>query len=129
MESLPSRQRLLSLTLALGNYLNGTSRQGGAYGFKLSALAELQSCKSQDGQMTLLHYIAKTTAAVGPDGGPLVAQLKRELSCFDDPVRFEWQRCSGRGHTRDGKGWRAAHRVHQLTRMEAPRVPPLATRS
>jgi len=84
-------QRLLARTLALGNYLNGTSRQGGAYGFKLGALAELTSCKSVDGQLTLLHYLAKTTASMGSDGGALVNQLKKELSAFDDPVRFEWQ--------------------------------------
>ena len=82
--------RLLSMCLAIGNYLNGTSRQGGAYGFKLSGLSEMQGCKSQDGKMTLLHYLAKATATKGSDGGPLVNQLKRELSSFDDPVRFEW---------------------------------------
>ena len=38
---------VLAKTLAIGNYLNGTSRTGGAYGFKLSALHELTSCKSQ----------------------------------------------------------------------------------
>ena len=87
--------RLLSKTLAIGNYLNGTSRQGGAYGFKLGGLAELQSCKSLDGKMTLLHYLAKLTATAGPDSGPLVDQLRRELSAFDDPVRFEWATVSG----------------------------------
>ena len=35
----------LQLVLALGNYLNGTSYRGGAYGFKLADLAKLE----QDG--------------------------------------------------------------------------------
>jgi len=83
-------RQLLALTLALGNYLNGTSRQGGAYGFKLSALSELQSCKSSDAQMTLLHYLAKKTAVGAPDGGSLLALLRTELPALDDPVRFEW---------------------------------------
>lgn len=82
--------RVLAKTLALGNYLNGTSRQGGAYGFKLAGLMELTGCKSIDGKMTLLHYLAKTTATQGRGNVPLVEQLKGELSAFDDPVRFEW---------------------------------------
>ena len=98
-------KKLLSHTLALGNYLNGTSRQGAAWGFKLSALNDLSGCKSIDGvllaplsrrlapphpishlltpsrassrmagKMTLLHYLAQSTAS-GTQRGGLVADL------------------------------------------------------
>jgi len=83
-------QRLLSMTLAIGNYLNGTSRTGGAYGFKLNVLADLASTKTVDGKSTLLHYLASKTATLGKGGGPLVADLRGELAELDDPVRFEW---------------------------------------
>ena len=37
-----SLRACLQLVLALGNYLNGTSYRGGAYGFKLADLAKLE---------------------------------------------------------------------------------------
>lgn len=82
--------KVLQETLAVGNYLNGTSRQGGAWGFKLSALNDLSNTKSVDGKKTLLHYLAERTAGSGADNGPLASQLRKELPCFDAPLRFEW---------------------------------------
>ena len=41
---------LLEYTLALGNYLNGQSSKGGAWGFKLEALAKLANTKTLDNQ-------------------------------------------------------------------------------
>jgi len=86
----PSLVHLLSHTLAYGNYLNGTSRTGGAYWFKLSVLSELTSTKSVDGTSTLLHYLARRVSTAAEDGGSLVSAVKAELSCMDEPVRFEW---------------------------------------
>ena len=51
--------KTLERVLALGNYLNGTSNRGGAYGFKLSDLAKLVQVKSADNKSTLLHYLAR----------------------------------------------------------------------
>jgi len=82
--------RLLQQTLAIGNYLNGTSRNGGAYGFKLNVLTDLASCKTTDGKSTLLHYLAKNTAKMGTGGAPLIDTVKKELSAMDAPLRFEW---------------------------------------
>ena len=71
--------QILSRVLALGNYLNGTSARGGAYGFKLGDLSKLVQVKSSDSRTTLLHYLARLLAD-GSDGKPGIAELKAELS-------------------------------------------------
>ncbi len=70
--------RLLERVLALGNHLNGTSNRGGAYGFKLADLAKLVQVKSADNKTTLLHYLARITAAAG--AGADLEALHEELS-------------------------------------------------
>ncbi len=42
----------LQLVLALGNYLNGTSYRGGAYGFKLADLAKLEQVGARSARDT-----------------------------------------------------------------------------
>lgn len=39
---------LLTYTLAFGNYLNGQSNNGGAFGFKLDIMSQLDDIKSND---------------------------------------------------------------------------------
>ena len=48
---------ILEIVLKLGNYLNGGTSKGGAYGFKLDTINKLKNTKSGDGQYTLLHYL------------------------------------------------------------------------
>lgn len=49
--------QLMALILKLGNYLNGGTAKGGAWGFKLDTINKLKNTKSQDNLYTLLHYI------------------------------------------------------------------------
>ena len=60
MEDLRTNAKLKSMMeviLAAGNYLNGTSARGGAYGFDLDTLQKLSDLRGQDGKFTLLDYI------------------------------------------------------------------------
>lgn len=52
-----SLQTLLTYTLAIGNYLNGQSNNGGAFGFKLDIMSQLDDVKTTDNQSNLLIYI------------------------------------------------------------------------
>lgn len=54
----PLLRVLLQQALALGNFLNGGSAKGAAWGFKLTSLDKLQAAKTCDGKSTLLHYLA-----------------------------------------------------------------------
>lgn len=47
------------LILAFGNYLNGQSNRGGAYGYKLDSLIKISDLKSTDNKKTLLTYLVE----------------------------------------------------------------------
>ena len=47
-------KKLMEIILALGNYLNGESDRGGAWGFRISLLTKLGNTKTADNSKTLL---------------------------------------------------------------------------
>jgi len=49
---------LLSIILAIANFLNANSAKKDAYGFTLSSLTKLKDTKAVDGKTTLLQYVA-----------------------------------------------------------------------
>ena len=51
--------RILELVLAVGNYLNGGTFRGGAYGFKLETLVKLGEVKTVDNKATMYNYLAQ----------------------------------------------------------------------
>ncbi|XP_012564642.1 formin-F-like [Hydra vulgaris] len=51
--------QLLEYILVLGNYMNGGTPRGAAYGFKLSVLTKLVDIKSYDKKHTLLDFIVE----------------------------------------------------------------------
>jgi len=54
-----SFQRLLEYVLSIGNYMNGGTNRGCAYGFRLSALVKLVDIRSADKKQTLLQFLAE----------------------------------------------------------------------
>lgn len=48
---------MIKCTLAIGNYVNGDSARGGAFGFKIDAITKAGDIKSADGKETLLMSI------------------------------------------------------------------------
>jgi hypothetical protein len=49
----------IQIVLTLGNFLNGGTPKGGAFGFKLNALSKLGETKSVDNKSSLVHYLIK----------------------------------------------------------------------
>lgn len=49
----------LEVILAHGNYLNGTSNRGGAWGFRIDILAKLNELKTTDNKKTLMLYLVE----------------------------------------------------------------------
>jgi len=74
-------QKVLTTVLAIGNYLNGTSARGGAYGFKLADLGKLVQVKSGDSKTTLLHYLASIIAKADPS---CIDRLKDDLNSLPE---------------------------------------------
>ncbi|OWZ19222.1 Formin like protein [Phytophthora megakarya] len=60
-------RRVLETILAIGNYLNGSTPRGGAYGFKLDTLMKLHTLKSVDPRVTLMHYLLRQLEEKSPD--------------------------------------------------------------
>jgi formin 2 len=52
-------RELLRVSLALGNYVNGGTPRGAAYGFKIDGLLKLSTVKSGDNKTTMLHFVVK----------------------------------------------------------------------
>ena len=61
------RRKLLQIVLRLGNFINGGSNKGGAYGVSFGTLMKLRTVKSSDNKMTLLHYVVTLAEAKYPD--------------------------------------------------------------
>ena len=49
--------KFLEILLAHGNYMNGVTAKGGAFGFQLTSLSKFYDMKSKDNKTTLLQYI------------------------------------------------------------------------
>ncbi|MES1909983.1 MAG: hypothetical protein MHM6MM_002655 [Cercozoa sp. M6MM] len=58
---------VFAFVLRLGNYLNGSTKDGGAYGFKLNTLKKLSSTKTKDNKSNLLQYLVQVLRRDRPD--------------------------------------------------------------
>ena len=76
--------------LAIGNYLNGGTNKGAAWGFKIESLNKLIGTKTVDGKSTLLHYLARKLAAKDA-----VDDLYDDLVHVEGAARVEWKECLG----------------------------------
>ena len=52
-------KRLLEIMLAIGNYMNGITVRGGAFGFQLDSINKFIELKSKDNKTNLLDYIVE----------------------------------------------------------------------
>lgn len=55
------------MCLAIGNYLNGTSARGGAWGFKLDSFDKLYEMKTNDAKKNLFIYIIEEQRKLGKE--------------------------------------------------------------
>merc|ERR1740139_1597752 len=84
-------KQVLEYTLACGNYLNGASNKGQAWGFKIDSLNKLKDTKTADNSSTMLHYIAarleeKTAGQVAP-----ALLLGQEVPDLEGATRCIWK--------------------------------------
>jgi len=68
-------QILMAIVLTVGNYMNDSTSNGDAQGFRLDVLTKLSSTKSSDGQRSLLHWVVsrvqKAVARTSPSSSLL----------------------------------------------------------
>jgi hypothetical protein len=73
--SSPALRATLTLILKIGNFLNGGSPRGGAYGFKIDFLTKLKDIRSAEPGFTFIHLIAKLGEETIPAIRPLIEEL------------------------------------------------------
>jgi len=77
-------QQLLEVVLALGNYLNGSTKLGQTHGFKLQSLAKLADVRSpKNPTVTLINFLADFL----PKDYPALFQSLREFSPIHEAAR------------------------------------------
>lgn len=81
-----SLRGVLETTLAIGNYLNGGTSSGGAYGFKLDVLQKLAEFRSVDNQTTLLQYVVRKLSEAGVSAAQLVLELEPASAAVKVPL-------------------------------------------
>lgn len=79
--------RALEILLAIGNYLNGSTFRGGAYGFKLEALLKLGEIKTVSNKETLLHYLAELSETTMPELRELSADFAHLEAATKEPIQ------------------------------------------
>jgi hypothetical protein len=70
---------MLALVLRVGNFLNGGSPRGGAYGFKIEFLTKLKDVRSAEPGFTFVHLLAKLVEENLPPLRGLVDELNQVI--------------------------------------------------
>lgn len=78
-------KKCLEIVLAVGNYLNGGTRNGQAYGFTLETLSRLTLTKSADGTCNLVTCLLDVVETAFPDASAFV----QDLAMLPGATRFE----------------------------------------
>eukprot|EP00794_Sanderia_malayensis_P011194 gene11194-12368_t len=80
-------ERLLEYILALGNYMNGGTTRGVAYGYKLSSLVKLAAVFSGDKEYNLLRFLVEQLFDEDPDAIRCYEQMSALLKPIDVSVK------------------------------------------
>lgn len=78
--------KVFEIILAYGNYMNGQTIQGGAYGFKLESLLKINDVKSCKKGITLLHYILEVIEINFPE----LLEFRNELRSVEAAAKVDW---------------------------------------
>lgn len=72
----PHFAKLLNLILMMGNFLNSSGMQGGAFGFKITSINKLVDTKAGDGT-TLLHFVERSISRCFPETEAFLDELEK----------------------------------------------------
>lgn len=61
-----SFKELLKFILVMGNFMNGTTFQGGAFGIRIGSINKLVDTKGTEGNTTLLHFLVDSVESKFP---------------------------------------------------------------
>jgi len=76
---------MLTYVLAVGNYMNGGTKNGAAFGFKLNSLTQLSRSRTVDNKQTLLQFLYIWLELKDIK----VLDFTNELACLDDATTVD----------------------------------------
>ena len=71
--------KFFEILLAHGNYMNGITAKGGAFGFQLTSLTKFYDMKSKDNKITLFQFIVNSIM----DEDKKILNFMQYLQCFE----------------------------------------------
>jgi hypothetical protein len=78
-------KQLFALVLVIGNFMNGQTKNGQAYGFQLSTMNQLRMTKSFDNKTNLMAFLVEICETQHPD----VIQFIDDLAPLKEAMRVE----------------------------------------
>jgi len=82
--------KILEIVLAVGNYINGSTGRGGAWGFKLNSLLKMLDVRNSN-RITLMHYVANLVEQQYPE----CKELSSDLTSIEGASRENIQMIEG----------------------------------
>jgi len=86
-----SLKELFKIILFMGNYMNGGTKKGQAFGFKLSTINKLRNSKTRDKKSNLLTYLVNYINLKKPE----ISKFVDDISIVKDAIRVEEQFLEG----------------------------------
>jgi hypothetical protein len=81
IDSSKKLKKLLEIILAIGNYINGEGKRGGAWGFKIDTFEKIAAHKAGDGKTTVMHYLVNYLEKNFPDHIHILAEWSNAAKC------------------------------------------------
>jgi len=88
-------KHLFKILLAIGNYMNGNTNKGQAYGFKLGCLSRLKQSKTADNSSNLLQYLVNYVGKHSPQTRGFItdiASVKDAVNVEEDALVAEMKK-------------------------------------
>eukprot|EP00457_Paulinella_chromatophora_P004063 gb/GEZN01004073.1/.p1 GENE.gb/GEZN01004073.1/~~gb/GEZN01004073.1/.p1 ORF type:complete len:602 (+),score=158.22 gb/GEZN01004073.1/:77-1807(+) len=79
--------KVLQAVLAIGNFMNGGTRNGQAYGFEIELLSKLQNTTDLKNKLSLVHFLLNTLKKT--DAPDTAEKLVAEFGLFEMAARIE----------------------------------------
>lgn len=84
-----SLKLVFTLILSIGNYMNGSTSKGCAYGFKLASLNQLMRSRTVDNSSTLMEYLYEFVSNPKNDTYKEAMSFPKDLQALDDATTVD----------------------------------------
>mmetsp|Transcript_26457 Transcript_26457/g.37250 ORF Transcript_26457/g.37250 Transcript_26457/m.37250 type:complete len:1253 (+) Transcript_26457:69-3827(+) len=80
--------KIIKVILLIGNFLNGGTARGDAFGFKINSLLKLVETKTYDNKSSLMHYLVKLVKEKMPEED--MVGFEQEIPTVIEAAKVNW---------------------------------------